>query len=188
MKTYRLKRLFDMGLAISSLLALSPLLAITAFAIKVHDRGPVLFKHQRIGINGCLFWIYKFRSMPVTSKNLPSADATRISVTPVGRIIRRFSIDEMPQLFNIIKGDMSIVGPRPALPAQTELIQLRVANHASSCIPGLTGLAQINAFDKMPDSIKANWDGQYAHQMSLMNDLSIVLKTVAYILKPPPVY
>ena len=110
------KRSLDLTLASAALLALAPLLLLVALAIWLEDRGPVLFRQQRSGRNGQPFTLLKFRSMPVGSANLPSHEAARLGVTRVGAVIRRTNIDELPQLLNILAGDMSVVGPRPALP------------------------------------------------------------------------
>ena len=109
-------------------------------------------------------------------------------VTRVGRLIRRTNVDELPQLVNILRGDMSIVGPRPPITSQSDLIELRRANGALNCRPGLTGWAQINAFDGMSVVRKAELDGDYAARISLRRDIVIILRTFGYLLKPPPKY
>ena len=181
------KRIFDVGVAGLGLVLLSPIMLLTALAIKLDDGGPVLFKQQRIGRRGVPFTILKFRSMPVHTKDIPKASAN-LPITRVGRVIRRLNIDELPQLVNVLKGDMSIVGPRPALPVQTELLSQRSRNGAMACRPGLTGLAQVNSYDGMSETEKARWDGLYASSVSPWADLQIILKTFAYLTKPPPVY
>lgn len=182
------KRLFDIVLATVSLLGLSPIVLLTAVAIKIDDGGPVFFRQQRVGRRGRPFTIVKFRSMAINTGDLPSAVALGARITRVGRIIRRLNIDELPQLINVLRGDMSIVGPRPALPVQLDLLRFRTENGASDCRPGLTGLAQVNSYDGMPDVEKARWDGQYAASVSAITDLSIIFRTFAYLTKPPPVY
>ena len=183
-----LKRVIDCLLCASAIIALSPLLIITSLAIYLEDRGPILFRQKRVGYKGQLFSLFKFRSMPVTAANVPSAQAGKLKVTKVGKIIRRTNIDELPQLINILKGEMSIVGPRPALPSQTRLCEMRSYNGAMECLPGLTGKAQINSYDGMPEEEKAKWDGLYASRVTLLTDISIILRTLHYITKPPPVY
>jgi O-antigen biosynthesis protein WbqP len=126
--------------------------------------------------------------MAVGTGDIPSARAGVLRITRVGRVIRRTNIDELPQLVNILRGDMSLVGPRPALPSQAELLALRGANGAAACRPGLTGLAQIRSYDGMPEPEKARWDGQYAATISLRRDLAIVLGTFRYLARRPPVY
>lgn len=182
------KRLFDILLASASLIGLSPIMLATAIAIKLDDGGPVCFRQQRVGRRGGPFTIIKFRSMSVNTGDIPSAAAASARVTRVGRVIRRLNIDELPQLVNVIMGDMSIVGPRPALQVQTDLLRFRTENGALDCRPGLTGLAQVNSYDGMSDAEKAKWDGQYAVNVSAVTDLAIIFKTFAYLTKPPPVY
>jgi O-antigen biosynthesis protein WbqP len=182
------KRLFDIASALSALLFLSPLLLFVAAAIYLDDGRPVLFRQKRVGRDGRLFDFLKFRSMPTNSDNLPSAAARTLRVTRVGRIIRRTNIDELPQLINILRGEMSIVGPRPALPTQEALCEMRQAKGVMASTPGLTGLAQINSYDDMPESEKAEWDTRYVLGISFLADLMIIFKTFRYLLKRPPVY
>jgi O-antigen biosynthesis protein WbqP len=182
------KRLFDLLLAGGSLLMLSPLMLLTALAVRLDDGGSSLFRQKRVGHRGGLFQILKFRSLPANTKNLPSVQAQKIAPTRVGKIIRRTNIDELPQLINVLNGEMSIVGPRPALPSQEQLVILRKANGALRCKPGLTGLAQVSSYDGMPESEKAKWDGEYASRITLFRDLTIILKTFIYLTRRPPVY
>jgi len=182
------KRLLDLTLASAALLVLAPLLLLVALAIWLEDRGPVLFRQQRSGRNGQPFTLLKFRSMPVGSANLPSHEAARLGVTRVGALIRRTNIDELPQLLNIVAGDMSLVGPRPALPSQTELLALRRENGSIACRPGLTGQAQINSYDGMPVTHKAEQDGEYARHVNFPHDCAIILRTFRYLARRPPVY
>jgi O-antigen biosynthesis protein WbqP len=126
--------------------------------------------------------------MPVGTGDMPSASAGSARVTKVGKLIRRTNIDELPQLFNVVEGDMSPVGPRPALPTQRQLCEYRAQNGALACKPGLTGLAQINSYDRMPEREKAEWDGRYASSVSVLTDIGIVVRTFSYLLKRPPVY
>jgi O-antigen biosynthesis protein WbqP len=183
-----LKRLLDIVLALLALILLAPVMLIFALWIYLEDRGAVFFLQQRVGKNGKTFKFLKFRSMAVNADNVESARAKELPVTKVGRIIRRTNIDELPQLFNILKGDMSLVGPRPAIPSQEKLMRLRQKNGADDIMPGLTGLAQINAYDGMPENEKARWDGEYAANMSFLNDVKIVALTFAYLTRKPPVY
>jgi len=182
------KRLVDVSLSTTVLLLLSPLLAFTGFCIWLEDRRAFLFRQERVGRNAVLFTMWKFRSMPMGTENVPSARVAAPAVTRVGKVIRRTSFDELPQLANVVRGDMSLVGPRPALPTQVELIELRRRAGAIRLRPGLTGLAQIRSHDGMSEDLKAAHDGEYAEQMSLRNDLSILARTAAYLLKPPPRY
>jgi O-antigen biosynthesis protein WbqP len=126
--------------------------------------------------------------MPVNTANVSSEQVHLIKITLFGKFIRRTNIDELPQLINILKGDMSLIGPRPSLPNQTALIEIRSQNGTYDCRPGLTGLAQVNSYDYMPVEEKASWDGVYAGDITFMNDVKIVLKTLVYLTKKPPVY
>lgn len=182
------KPTLDLVLALVALIVLSPLMLLAALAILLEDGGPVFFVHERIGRDGCLFKIYKFRSMPNNTELLPSTAAGGLHVTRVGAIIRRLNADELPQLFNVIKQQMSIVGPRPGLPSQTELHEARRANGAITLKPGLTGLAQIRSYDGMSTQVKAELDGEYARRLSCCMDVKVVLLTVRYVFKPQPVY
>ena len=183
-----IKSVLDVVVASLALLGLSPLMLITALAIRSEDRGPASFRQQRVGRDGTRFRVVKFRSMPTGTKDVPSADAGAATITRVGRVIRRTNIDELPQLINVFRGEMSLVGPRPALPAQETLLTLREASGAMRCKPGLTGLAQIHAYDGMSEEAKAEWDGAYAADISFANDVSIVFKTFRYLVRRPPVY
>ncbi|WJE09429.1 sugar transferase [Pseudoalteromonas sp. JC3] len=180
--------MIDISGSLFTLLVLSPLLLITALLIKLFDRGPLIFVQQRVGKHGQLFSFYKFRSMPVNTGDIPSDKIGQVKLTWIGRVIRRTSIDELPQLINILKGDMSLVGPRPAINSQQKLIAERKNNGAIEMRPGLTGLAQVNSFDGMTVEEKAHFDGVYYKQVSFLTDVKIVLKTVTYLFKAPPVY
>ncbi len=182
------KRLLDIYLSLIAVIFLSPIFIVTALMIKIFDPGPVIFRQQRIGLNGEYFEFYKFRSMPLNTGDIPSDKIGSVQLTWIGRSIRRSNIDELPQLVNILKGDMSIVGPRPSIGSQIELIELRKKNGAIRCRPGLTGLAQVSSFTGMKISEKAEFDGSYAKSISFGNDILIILKTFSYIMKPPPVY
>lgn len=182
------KRLFDIASSAAALVVLSPVMILTAMAIRAEDGGPALFRQVRVGAAGRRFTVLKYRSMPVGAPNLPSAHGVALAVTRVGRFIRRTNIDELPQLLNIVRGDMSVVGPRPAIPAQADLLAMRDANGASALRPGLTGLAQVQSYDGMPEAEKAEWDGRYSQRITLIGDLTIVLKTFGYLARRPPVY
>ena len=188
MYTTLVKRTFDVAAAVIALVVLSPLMSLVALAIRLQDGGPVVFRQSRVGRNGELFGFLKFRSMPVGTPNVESKQSHLIRVTPVGRFIRRTNIDELLQLVNILRGDMSIVGPRPPIPTQTNLVRLRSENGALRLRPGLTGWAQVNAYDNMPEEVKARFDGEYARRVSLLFDLRIILKTFVYMTKKPPTY
>ena len=182
------KRIFDLVLATLGGIVLLPVAAITAIAIRVEDGGPALYRQSRIGVNGDEFMFVKFRSMPVDTPDVESAHAAELDVTRVGRVIRRTSIDELPQLINVIRGDMSLVGPRPPIPTQKQLIEDRRAAGVLHLRPGMTGLAQIHGYDGMPDIEKVAWDKEYAESVSLRRDVGILFLTIRYLVKPPPRY
>ena len=182
------KRVIDILFSLAALVAFSPLLLCVAIAIYFEDRGKIIFRQRRVGANGTTFEVLKFRSMPEDTGEFESALAHELPITKVGRFIRRTNIDEVPQLINVLKGNMSIVGPRPPMTSQVRLCELRQQNGSIQCLPGLTGLAQIHGYDGMPDEEKAHWDGEYAKSVSLSHDARIVIRTFSYLRKPPPVY
>lgn len=182
------KRLIDIVAASISITVLSPLLLAVALAIWMTDPGPVIFRQVRAGRNARPFLFYKFRSMPVDTRDLPSDELGEIKLSKVGRFIRRTNLDELPQLVNILRGDMSLVGPRPPLCTQEDLIAARRSNGALEISPGLTGWAQINSFDGMTVAEKASLDGEYVLKLSLIFDIRILLSTLIYLRKPPPTY
>jgi O-antigen biosynthesis protein WbqP len=182
------KRWLDISLSLVAIVFLSPIFFMTALLIKIFDPGPIIFCQQRIGFCGSYFKLYKFRSMPLNTGDVPSDKIGQVQLTWIGRFIRRSNIDELPQLFNVLKGDMSIVGPRPPLGSQTELIELRRKNGSIRCRPGLTGLAQVSSFNGMKVSEKAEFDAHYSNSISIEKDILILLKTFPYLFKPPPVY
>ena len=179
-----LKRFFDIILSLVAIIVFSWLLIIIAIAIVVEDKGNILFKQKRIGKNKKEFYIYKFRTMKVsTPKDVPThlLDNPESYITKIGGFLRKTSLDELPQLFNILKGDMSIVGPRPALWNQFDLIDLRDKNGSNSIRPGLTGWAQVNGRDELPIDVKAGFDGEYIKKMSIVFDIKIILMTVVSV-------
>ena len=182
------KRIVDLAVGIVGLVILSPLMAALSVIIRREDHGPALFRQRRIGKDGEEFVFLKFRSMPVDTPHVESAMAATLQTTRVGSLIRRTSLDELPQLLNVVAGDMSIVGPRPPLASQEELIELRRSNGALALCPGITGLAQVMGYDDMPTDEKARWDGEYAQTLSLLTDAKIVALTFLYVMRPPPRY
>lgn len=179
------KRAIDIALSSIGLVAISPLLGATALAIKLDSPGPVLFKQKRVGKNKELFEIYKFRSMRSdTPADVPTHQLGDPSarITKVGAFIRRTSIDELPQLVNILKGDMSFVGPRPALWNQYDLIEERDRYGANDVVPGLTGWAQINGRDELEIPVKARYDGEYAADPNFAMDAKCFLGTIGSVL------
>lgn len=188
MNYYTGKRLFDIILSIILLICLSPIFLIIAFIIRIQDGGSSIFRQERIGKKGVVFRFYKFRSMPLSTPNVESKETKKLQITPFGKFIRRTNLDELPQFYNVLKGDMSFIGPRPPIPSQTELIELRRMNGALQLSPGLTGWAQVNSFDGMSFSEKAKFDGEYASKISFGFEFLILLKTINYFTKKPPTY
>ena len=182
------KRLFDIIFSILLIVILFPLFVAISILIKIFDTGPLIFYQKRIGLNENLFIIYKFRSMPINTADIPSNKINKLNLNWVNRFIRRTNFDELPQLFNILRGDMSFVGPRPALFSQKSLIDYRKKNNVFLFRPGVTGLAQISSFNGMNDYKKAKFDIDYVSSISFKTDIIIILKTCNYLLKPPPIY
>lgn len=174
-----MKRVFDLFTSIVVLGFLSPLLFLVSIAIKLESKGPIVFKQKRPGINNKIFNIYKFRSMKVETPDVATdkIDAN-IYITKSGRFIRKTSIDELPQLFNIIKGDMSVVGPRPALYNQYDLIAKRTNESVHTVKPGLTGLAQVMGRDDITDDQKVQYDKYYVENQAFILDMFIIYKTI----------
>jgi len=180
------KRTFDIIFSLFSLLFLAVPMIIFAIIIKLESKGPAIFKQKRIGKNKKEFFIYKFRTMRSdTPKNIPThlLQNPETYITKSGAFFRKTSIDELPQLFNIIKGDMSVIGPRPALWNQYDLIKKRDELGANDCLPGLTGLAQINGRDELEIEKKAELDGEYVKNISFYMDLKIFFSTIKSVFK-----
>ncbi len=167
-----IKRVFDIAASGCGLVVLSWLIAGTAVAVKATSPGPVIFKQQRVGKGKRLFDIYKFRTMRIDTPDLPShmIDANDW-MTPIGAALRKFSLDELPQLINIFKGDMSVIGPRPALWNQFDLVAERDEYGANEVRPGLTGWAQINGRDELTIEAKSALDGEYVRRRGVLFDL-----------------
>lgn len=181
-----IKKFLDLILSLVAVVGLSWLLLIIAVAIKVEDGGNILFKQKRIGLNKKEFYIYKFRTMKTTTpKDVPThlLENPESYITAVGKFLRKSSLDELPQLFNIIKGEMSIVGPRPALWNQFDLIAERDKYGANNVVPGLTGWAQVNGRDELPIPVKSKYDGEYVEKMSFLFDVYIIIRTVFSVFK-----
>ncbi|EOS60441.1 hypothetical protein C815_01303 [Firmicutes bacterium M10-2] len=180
------KRMIDLILSLVGIILLSPILLVLSIIIKCTSKGPILFKQKRVGKDDTHFMIYKFRTMRSdTPKDMPThllEDPDRF-ITPIGHFLRVTSLDELPQLFNIAKGDMAVVGPRPALWNQYDLIALRDENGSSKIRPGLTGLAQISGRDELEISKKAALDGQYALKITFVEDLRIFFATFFSVLR-----
>ncbi len=180
------KRFFDIFASAFLLLVLSPLFLLIMLAISADSAGGVIFKQKRAGLYTKPFVLYKFRTMHRHApQNVATAELVEADryITPVGRFLRQTSLDELPQLWNVLKGDMSFVGPRPVVLTETELIALRRRNGADRVRPGITGLAQIRGRDELAWRRKALYDRYYAHHLSLKLDFTILRITVSYVLK-----
>jgi len=181
-----IKRVLDLIISITALLVFWPVFLMIAILIKITSPGKVFFKQKRVGRGKKLFEIYKFRTMRSdTPKDIPTHLMTNPEayITPIGRFLRKTSLDEIPQIFNIIKGEMSIVGPRPALWNQDDLIAERDKYGANDLTPGLTGWAQINGRDELPIPVKAKLDGQYVQKISFLFDCKCFFGTIVKVLK-----
>ena len=172
------KRAFDIVSSACGMILLSPVILGTAIAVKTTSPGPVLFRQQRVGRGKRLFDIYKFRTMRTDTPNLPSHMINANDwFTPIGAILRKFSLDELPQLWNIFKGDMSVIGPRPALWSQFNLVAARDEVGANDVRPGLTGWAQINGRDEISIEDKVALDGEYMRRRGVLFDIKCFLGT-----------
>lgn len=173
-----MKRLFDLFVSAFGLLVLWPALLLLIFLVRSSSNGPGLFRQERIGKNGAKFVCFKFRTMKFGTSHLPSHEVSNAAVTRLGSFLRRTKLDELPQLFNVLVGEMSLVGPRPCLPNQVELIEARQASGALSVPPGITGLAQIQGVDMSTPNLLARIDGEYARGRSFFGDLAIIWRTL----------
>ena len=180
-----MKRIFDLLAALGLILTLAPLFLLMVLAVRLTSVGPVLFRTQRVGKGNKLFTMYKFRTMRIDTPQV----ATHLLkepgqfLTPIGKFLRRTSLDELPQLINMVRGEMSRVGPRPALFNQEDLIALRTAGGVDALIPGITGWAQVNGRDELPIPEKVMLDEWYLKNRSLWLDLKIVGMTVFKVIR-----
>lgn len=182
----KIKRLIDIVLSFLGLIILSPVFLILIIAIKLDSKGPVLFKQKRVGIHKSHFNILKFRTMRIdTPKDTPThlLENPDQWITKVGKFLRKTSLDELPQIWNIFVGQMSIIGPRPALWNQYDLIDERDKYGANDVPVGLTGWAQINGRDELPIEVKAKLDGDYVERIGLMMDARCFFGTIFKVLK-----
>lgn len=181
-----IKRLLDFILSLTGMVVLSPLFLIIVIAIKADSKGPVLFKQMRVGFHKTHFHILKFRTMYTdTPKDTPThlLAGPEQYITKTGRFLRKTSLDELPQIINILKGEMSIIGPRPALWNQYDLIAERDKYGANDVIPGLTGWAQINGRDELEIKVKAKLDGEYVKRLSFLFDVKCLFGTITSVLR-----
>jgi O-antigen biosynthesis protein WbqP len=182
----KIKRLTDIFLSTIGLVILSPFFLILTILIKIDSKGPILFKQKRIGINKSHFNILKFRTMRIdTPKDTPThlLDDPEQYITKVGRFLRRTSLDELPQIWNIFVGQMSIIGPRPALWNQYDLVKERDKYGANKVLPGLTGWAQINGRDELHIKEKAKLDGEYVENICICMDVKCFFYTIISVVK-----
>ena len=180
-----IKRVLDIVCSILGIIVLSPILVIVSILIKLESKGPIIFKQLRAGKGSKPFYIYKFSSMEIETPNIATNDFTdsHVYITRIGKIIRKTSIDEIPQLFNILKGDMSIVGPRPVILEEVDLIELRKSYNIDKILPGITGWAQINGRDNIGNEEKVKYDYEYLMNKSFTMDLYIIVMTALKVLK-----
>lgn len=185
-----LKRFFDLLLAVFLFIILLLPLVIIALIVKLTSKGPILFIQERYGRNSRLFKLYKFRSMTESAPQIANSKFTDIQnyITPFGMFIRKTSLDELPQLWNIIKGDMSFIGPRPLASTDIKVIKLRRQNGGDSVLPGISGLAQVNGRNNLSDEDKASYDGKYAAHVTIRVDMLLAVETFVSVLKRDGVF
>ena len=184
----KIKRVVDILLSGAGLVVLSPVFLGVMLAIKLEDgwRAPVFFSQKRIGNHRTYFQLYKFRSMKLDAPHDMPTHLLRDPeqyITKVGKVLRRTSLDELPQIFNILKGDMSVIGPRPALWNQEDLLAERDKYGANDVVPGLTGWAQINGRDELEIDVKARLDGEYVEKLSFLFDVRCFFGTIFHVLR-----
>jgi O-antigen biosynthesis protein WbqP len=180
------KRLIDISLAFVGLIVLSPIFLVLIISIKLDSNGPILFKQKRVGIKKKHFYILKFRTMKIdTPKDTPThlLSSPDQYITRVGKLLRKTSLDELPQIWNILLGEMSVIGPRPALWNQYDLIKERDIYGANDIRPGLTGWAQINGRDELSIEIKSQLDGEYVKKLSFIMDIKCFFGTIVSVLR-----
>ena len=176
-----IKRLIDLVLSVCGLIVLSPLLIAIVIAIKLDSKGPVIFKQKRVGKNKTCFNIWKFRTMRTDApKDMPThlLSSPDAYITKIGKFLRQTSLDELPQILQIVVGKMAIIGPRPALWNQYDLIEERDKYGANDITPGLTGWAQVNGRDELEIPVKAKLDGEYVEKMGFMMDCKCFIMTI----------
>lgn len=186
MKYLVFKRMLDFFLSLLALLICLPLLVLLVIAIKIDSKGPIFFRQKRVGIHKKYFYILKFRTMKIdTPRDTPThlLKNPEQYITRVGHWLRKTSLDELPQILNIMKGDMAIVGPRPALWNQYDLIEERDKYGANDILPGLTGWAQVNGRDELSIQRKAQLDGEYVQRCSLGFDMKCIFRTFFSVMR-----
>jgi O-antigen biosynthesis protein WbqP len=176
--SYILKRPLDVAGAAIGLAVLWPVILLAVLAIRVTSPGPGIFSQERVGRSGASFRCRKLRTMFAGTPSAPTHKVPAARVTPVGRLLRRTKLDELPQLWNVLKGEMSLVGPRPCLPAQTVLVEARRRLGVTALRPGITGLAQVRGIDMADPEALAEVDAEYLSSASLALDLGILMRTI----------
>jgi O-antigen biosynthesis protein WbqP len=176
--TYGLKRPLDVAASAAGLIVLSPVIVVTILLIRWTSPGPGIFSQERVGRDGKPFLCHKLRTMHAGTASVPTHEVSTSRITPIGGFLRRTKLDELPQLWNVLIGEMSLVGPRPCLPTQVELIDARRRLGAAALRPGITGLAQIRGIDMADPEALAEIDAEYLAAASLAADLGIVLRTL----------
>jgi O-antigen biosynthesis protein WbqP len=179
------KRLFDLIISITLLVLLAPVLIVIILCVRLTSKGPAIHWSKRVGVDNKIFLMPKFRSMYVETPQVAThlLKDSKSYITPVGAFLRKTSLDELPQLWSVLVGDMSLVGPRPALFNQDDLVELRTKYGIEKLRPGVTGWAQINGRDDLPIPVKVNYDKEYLEKMNLLFDIKIMFLTVFKVLK-----
>ena len=181
-----MKRLFDIVFSLLAIIFLSPVILVISLLVFFSSGSPIIFKQQRVGYKNTLFTIYKFRTMKDGMRQTRTEDLTdeeiENDITFIGKVLRKLSLDELPQLVNILKGDMSFVGPRPLIPQEDEIRKLREKNNVYSVRPGITGWAQVNGRDFITDEQKVQFDKEYVENRSIIMDIKILFRTVWVVL------
>lgn len=185
-----IKRILDLIVAAVMIFVMILPLLLVAVIIKLSSKGPVLFRQERFGKNSKPFTMYKFRSMAETAPIKAHSEFSDIRnyVTPFGMLIRKTSIDELPQLINILKGEMSFIGPRPLAQTDIDVLKMRRSNGGDHVLPGISGLAQVNGRNDITDDDKAMYDAEYAKTISLKLDICICVKTIVSVIKADHVF
>ncbi|MCX6343536.1 MAG: sugar transferase [Armatimonadetes bacterium] len=181
----RIKGILDVIFAVVMLVVLAPLMLIVALAIMLDSPGPAIYRQTRVGKFGKSFRVCKFRTMDIDAPVLSTEDMQKLTVIPytrIGSFLRKTSLDELPQLFNIIEGQMSFIGPRPALPSQTDVNELREQMNAHRIKPGITGLAQAMGRDNLDNATKVSYDAKYSRSVSLLLDIKILMMTASAVI------
>lgn len=178
-----MKRVFDIFFSLLAIIILAIPMAVIAIIIMATDGRPVVFRQERVGLGNKTFKIRKFRSMKVGTKNVATKHLANSDdcITPIGKVLRKTSLDELPQLINILEGTMSFVGPRPLIPQEEHIRKMREEKNVYSVRPGVTGLAQVNGRDMITDEQKVEWDAEYVQNHNMLMDIKILFKTVAVV-------